>query len=55
MLIYCHYIHKVDATALNQDTEEKGEILAYICGAISLKRGFKWVLDAFCNRLRQET
>ena len=24
MLIYCHYIQKVDATELNQDTQEKG-------------------------------
>ena len=51
MLIYCHYIHKVDATALNQDTEEKG----IYRGVIYLERGFKCVLDAFCNQLRQET
>ena len=47
MLIYCHYIHKVDATALNQDTEEKGEILAYICGAISLKKRFQMSIGCF--------
>ena len=50
MLIYCHYIHKVDATALNQDTEEKrGNIGLYLWSYLFKKEVSNeyWMLFVF--------